>query len=351
MAGIGQTTDPLFGRRPRLDWSDLQLFFAIAETGSFTAAARTLGLTQPTVSQRAKELEDRIGAQLFLRTPNGVSLTTSAEPLREQVRTMDRAASILGNMIADRDQREEGRVRIKAPDGIAAFWLAPRLARFQMSHPNINVTLDAGLWPDDPVETDVEVSIQFEENTNPDNVVIPLGMSHYLAFASPAYLDAYGTPNSFAELAQHRHIRHVAQNRQRDVWDPRVAALMTLWESQIETNSSIALLYAVQAGAGIGVMPSSLAILAPELIALEPAPLGSVRKWLVYHRDVGQIARARRLIDWIKEIYDPKVNPWFRDEYISPPELRSLVATGVAAPQPQPDLARPRLDYQAVRAR
>jgi len=344
MAGIGQSTDPS-GRRSRLDWSDLQLFFAIAETGSFTAAARALGLTQPTVSQRAKELEDRIGAQLFLRNPNGVSLTTSAEQMREHVRSMDRAAAIVGNIVADRDQREEGRVRICAPDGISAFWLAPRLGRFQMSHPNIKVVLDAaGLGYSQSIDADVEVSIQYEENTNPDNVVIPLGISHYLCFASPTYLDAYGTPASLADFAQHRGVRHVAQNGQREMWDPRVQALMTLWEGQVESNSSVAVLYAVQAGAGIGVMPSSIAVIAPDLVALEPAPLASIRKWLVYHRDVAQIARVRRVIDWIKEIYDPRANPWFRDEYISPRELRGLVSAGASA---QPELFKPRTD-QAI---
>lgn len=78
MAGGDQNGEPGWLGRPRLDWAELQLFLAIAETGSFSAAARSLGLTQPTVSQRARELEVSMNVSLFLRGTTGIGLTNLA---------------------------------------------------------------------------------------------------------------------------------------------------------------------------------------------------------------------------------------------------------------------------------
>src|SRR5215510_15011178 len=115
----------------RVDWADLRVFLAVAETGNFSAAARVLGLTQPTISRRLDDLEARLKVQLIARGLQGATLTEAGALIRDHVLTMERSAQAIERLALGMDNRDEGRVKLAAPDGLAAFWLAPRIAEFQ----------------------------------------------------------------------------------------------------------------------------------------------------------------------------------------------------------------------------
>jgi DNA-binding transcriptional LysR family regulator len=304
-----------------MDWADIQLFHWVAETGSFSGAARVLGLSQPTVSSRVRELESRLATQLFARSGNAMALTETGVALREYAKTMERTSVAIERLAADHDRTQEGRVRLSAPDGVAAFWLAPRLAQFQKANPKIAISIDAGLWPSDKLRDEIDVSIMYEENKNPDNVVVPLTTVHYAFFATAEYLDLYGTPETFAEMATHRSLQHAAQSRQKDGWEPGALALQTLWESKLETNSSSAVLFAARAGGGIAMMPTAVTTFAPEMVLVGPGRAAKLMLWMVYHRDVARVARVRRVIEWIRSVFDPANQPWFREEFVHPKDF------------------------------
>lgn len=318
-------TESLLSGRQRIDWADLRVFLAVAETGSFSSAAKLLGLTQPTVSRRLDELEARLGAQLVVRGMQGVSLTEAGELIRDHVVTMERSAQAVERLALSRDKRDEGRVRIAAPDGLAAFWLAPRLPEFQKENPKIAISLDAGLWPNDELSGDTDILLTFEEDKRLDNVVTRLATYHYGLFASPEYIRLYGAPRSLAEVADHRVIHHVAQSRQQDTWHPKAAALQVMSGNQIETNSTSAGLYALRAGAGIAAVPTFFLTFAPELVMISPDPVAKLSLWLVHHAEARRTERVRRVLDWLKSIFDNRENPWFREEYVPPAEFMPLV--------------------------
>lgn len=297
------------------------MFLAVAETGSFSGAAKLLGLTQPTVSRRLDELEARLNAQLVIRGAQGVTLTEAGDLIRDHVVTMERSAQAIERLALSRDKRDEGRVRIAAPDGLAAFWLAPRLAEFQRENPKIAVSLDAGLWPNDEMRSEIDLSLQFDENKHHDNVATRLATYHYALFASPEYVRLYGKPRTLAEVADHRVIHHTAQTRQPDTWHPKAAALQTLWNSQIETNSSAAVVTAVRAGAGIAALPTGALTVAPELVMIGDGPMAKLTLWLVHHAEAAKVERLRRVIDWLGRIFDNRENPWYREEYVPPAEF------------------------------
>ncbi|MBS0384331.1 MAG: LysR family transcriptional regulator, partial [Proteobacteria bacterium] len=213
----------------RVDWADLRVFLAVAETGSFSGAARVLGLTQPTVSRRLDDLEGRLKVQLISRGLQGATVTEAGALIRDHVLTMERSAQAIERLALGMDNRDEGRVKLAAPDGLAAFWLAPRLAEFQQKNPKIAISLDSGLWPAEGLRADVDLSLQFEEDKHLDNVVTRLATYHYVLFASPDYLKTYGKPRTLAEVADHRVIYHVAQTRQSEAWHPKASALKTMW--------------------------------------------------------------------------------------------------------------------------
>src|SRR3984957_7268673 len=187
----------------RLDWNDVRTFLAVAESGSLNAAARSLGMTQPTVSRRMEDLEYRLGARLFSRSSRGVELTDAGESIRDLAASMARLGGIIVREVAGRDRADSGRVRIAAPDGLASYVLMPELAAFQRSHPDIDLAVDCGLWEDSPIGGAPDLSLDFKSGSPQGVVSTPLATLHYAFFASRSYLQLYGAPKTPAEITHH----------------------------------------------------------------------------------------------------------------------------------------------------
>jgi DNA-binding transcriptional LysR family regulator len=330
MARIDKS-DPAKIMRQRADWSDLRVFYAVAETGSFSEAATQLGLTQPTVSARIRDLEARLGVRLFNRSPHKLSLTDAGGEILDHVVTMERSASAVERLISDRDKRDQGRVVIAAPDGLATYILMPELARFFRESPDISVGIDCGLWNDSDVGANVDISLQFDTVSNPDIVATPLAYYHYCLYSSQSYLDLYGTPTSLTMVAERRYLHHVAQTRQRDNWALKSAAFQGLANIGLATNSSSAIVEAVRHGAGIAAIPTGIAVAAPDLVMLDLPPMARLELRMCVHRDIAGAARIRRVTDWLREVFDAKTKPWFRAEFVHPSEFQPAKPRIVAA--------------------
>lgn len=308
----------------KLDWDDVRVFAAIAQTGSLSAAARLIGVTPGSVSKRLEELESRLQAKLTTRHPSGVTLTEAGEVVRDHALTMQRSAEAIELAARERDTRPEGRVTIACPDGTAAYWITPGLARFVAEHPKIRVGLDCGFWANDPMPDMPELSVVVEKDERKlDQVFVPLAAFHYAMYASKDYIAAHGAPQSFAALADHKTIHLVAQSKQRENWNPRAAAIRQLLVPNIETNSSAVTMEAVRRGAGVAVLPTAIHTVAPDLVMIDPAPVSKIQLWLCYHRDAMKTTRLRVVAEWLKSIFDPRHNPWFRDEFVHPSKFEN----------------------------
>jgi DNA-binding transcriptional LysR family regulator len=317
--------------RRRADWSDVRLFWAVAELGSFGSAARSLNLGLSTVTRAVDRLESRLNAKLFVRGPQGVLLTEAGSLAYDRALSMERVAEQLEREIADSERRPEGRVKLAAPDGIGGAFLTPFLAEFIRANPKIDLIIDCGFWRDHPLDGDVDLTLTFEEPKHPDSVATPIAHFHYGLFASRKYLDLYGTPETAAESFEHPYVHHVGQAHQRESWDARAAALQDFAHKRIETNSSAVSFAAIQQGAGLGPLPTAILSLDPTLVMLDVPLRASAILWLVYHRDVSRSARIRCVADWLKEVFDPRTKPWYRAEFIHPREFEQLIKSPSAA--------------------
>jgi DNA-binding transcriptional LysR family regulator len=117
-----------------IPWDDLQVFLAVAEGRSMSAAARRLRLGQPTVSRRVAALEDRLGYALFRRNVEGVRLTAAGERLLSPARRMAEWAGEVTRASSSVDHKPEGLVRITAPPGVAWDFVAPFAAWLRRKH-------------------------------------------------------------------------------------------------------------------------------------------------------------------------------------------------------------------------
>jgi DNA-binding transcriptional LysR family regulator len=311
--------------RRRAEWSDLRMFWAVAELGGFGAAARALGVSQSTITRRIDELEYRLNARLFVRRPQGVALTDAGRDAIDHVRTMEHAAEAFENLILDTEDRPEGGVGIAAPDGVAGIFMAPFVAEFLRANPKIDLRFDCGLWPDHPLKGDADISLTFAEPTQSDLIACPIAHFHYALFAARSYLDLYGAPSSLPEGVSHAYVHHAAQIHQPERWHPQSAAFRDMAGTRLETNSSAVSFSTVKHGVGIGLMPTAILALEPTLVMLDTPQLGRLRLWLTYHRDIGKAARIRRVIDWMREVFDPKAKPWYREEFVHPRDFMHLV--------------------------
>ncbi|HKT54267.1 MAG TPA: LysR family transcriptional regulator [Caulobacteraceae bacterium] len=307
--------------RRKSEWSDIRVFWAVAQLGSFGAAARALGVGLTTVTRTVERLEKGLNAKLFVRSPQGVSLTEAGALAYDRALSMERLAEQLEGELADCEKTPEGKVKLAAPDGVAGIFLTPFLAEFVRANPKIDLQIDCGLWRDRPLVGEADLVLTFEEPRDPDVVPISLAMFHYALFASREYLDLYGVPSTIEEMTSCAYIHHVGQNHHRETWKPNYAAFQDFVHKRIETNSSAVSFNAIRRGAGIGPMPTAILSLDPGLVMLESSVQVSVRLWLVRRRSAGGSARERRVIDWLKEIFDPRTKPWYRDEFLHPSEF------------------------------
>ncbi len=324
-----------------VSWEDLRAFLLCTRYQSFRNAAEALGLTGTTLMRKIDRLEEELGCKLFLRDQSGLSLSDEGRALLFDVEQMERLSFNIFRR-ASLSTETHGTVRVAVTEGPGNFWVLPRLIDFQMTFRKITVDLRCAMEQADVSRLEADISIQFERPTNPDQIVTRLGRLHIYTFASEQYRDTYGLPTSLSELKNHRIIKQHGVQLDETGY-ARVLGLQSLdGIVAISTNSSVAVLYAVERGAGLGFLPTSAIALGAPLVAVDLGINYHMDLWLTYHKEFRNSDRHKLVIDWLKSIFDPKVHPCFRDEFIHPNDLvplmsdvrRHLGLQGFIAPKP-----------------
>jgi DNA-binding transcriptional LysR family regulator len=183
----------------------LRLFARIAHTGSFSRAGRELGLSQPSASRIAAELEREVGAALLTRTTRGVTLTEAGadylvriEPLLAALEEADHAARGTGEL--------RGTLRVAVSVNFAVREVIPRLPDFMQRHPALQIDLAVDDRRQDLVNESIDVALRWGALTDSNVTARRLGASPRLLVASPAYLARAGSPDTPESLANHEVI-------------------------------------------------------------------------------------------------------------------------------------------------
>ncbi len=155
----------------------LRYFLAIAEEGSFTGGARSLGMSQPALTAAIQELERDLDTTLFVRTARGVTLTRTGEALVGHARGLVRSAAELRSAIHDLEHEPRGRFTLGCHESLGAYFLPGFLTRFFEAQPRIEVALWNGNSRDvhtAVVERRIDVGIVVNPSPHPDVVIVPL---------------------------------------------------------------------------------------------------------------------------------------------------------------------------------
>jgi DNA-binding transcriptional LysR family regulator len=304
------------------DWEAIRTFLELARCGSIRSAADRMGLSPNALRRKIDELERTLGTVLVTRHVDGIRPTPEGAEILLAAKRMEEAAFGLVRARNRTTPAMSGEVRIGITEAFGTFWLGPRLVEFQRAYPQLAVDLLCAMRSADVLRLEVDVAVQLERPTSPDVKVVRLGRIHSMLAASPAYLSIYGTPKTIEDLRNHRLAAQFAeQTRSAELLSGLFPDIEPQKLVKFSTNNSSALLWAIAKGAGIGWSPTYMHMIGPKMVPLDIDVIFPFDIWLTYHPDSARVPRVRRMIDWIIENFDPKVFPWFRDEFIHPRDL------------------------------
>ena len=278
-------------------WDELRTFVEVAHDGSLSGAARTLGLTQPTVGRHIDALEAALGLTLFTRSPRGLTPTTAALTLAPHVEAMAASAATLARVASGEAAADRGVVRVTASEVIGCEVLPPILATFRAEHPGIAVELALTNRTEDLARRDADIAVRMMRPTQSGLFARRIGASRIGLYAHRDYLARFGEPRSLADLPSHCVIGFDRDNRSfRAAGD--FAKRLTREDFGFRCDSDLAQLAALRAGVGIGGCQENIARRSPDLVAVLPNAIQyALEIWLVMHEDLKATRRVRLLFD------------------------------------------------------
>jgi DNA-binding transcriptional LysR family regulator len=279
------------------DWSLYRTFLAVVREGSFTVAARTLALTQPTVGRQIEALETLIGAKLFTRTPRGLHPTEAARGLIPHAETMATAAAALHRASSGDRQEEVGAIRITTAEFMGVEVLPAILAEFAHAHPRIELELSLSNHNEDLLEREADIAVRMMKPTQKSLIARRVGSVSVGLFAHRRYVDARGLPKTPSELPHHMLIGfdkdfHVLRTTGGE------AAQLRREDFRFRTDNVAAQLAALHAGVGITACHVPVARRDADLVPVMPRTFAFKREiWLVTRPDLVEVKRVRLLLD------------------------------------------------------
>ncbi len=186
-----------------LDWDKLKTFHAAAETGSLTAAAARLRISQSAVSRQITALEHQLKAPLFHRHARGLTLTEQGRILFKSAHDMAHQAALAQASVIDSQDKPQGIVRISTPISLGANWLISLLPVFIKTYPLIQVQLILEDEEHDLSAFDVDCALRPWPSTQGDVIERKLGTISQSLYASHNYLAEHGAPQSVRDLDNH----------------------------------------------------------------------------------------------------------------------------------------------------
>jgi DNA-binding transcriptional LysR family regulator len=177
-----------------LDLNDIVVFARVVEAGSFTAAARLLGMPKTTVSRRIASLEREVGVRLVQRTTRSLNMTDAGRVYYEQSSQALRTIEDANLRLAEARVEPSGTIRVSAPVGFGGHFLTSVVFDFLTAYPKTNVELHLS---DDTLDlVGNRIDLAFRTGILPDSTLIArkLGSTHRILCASQGYLDRSGVP-------------------------------------------------------------------------------------------------------------------------------------------------------------
>lgn len=286
----------------------MHMFVRVVETGSFSAVAREMNSTQPTISKNIAELESWLGAKLLNRSTRSLRLTETGTDYYERCVAILADVEDAEQMVGHLQTQPRGTVRVSTVVAFGRLHLVPRLEDFFKRYPEIKVDIRLSDRMVDLVEEGVDVAIRMGELADSSLIAKKLCACPYVTVAAPAYLKVNGIPKHPRDLRDHNYIIYSdtgsrSETRFKDQNEPFFVKV----EGNLTTNNTEGLRAALISGIGIARTPRWLVAdaigkgeLVPVLAPFQPEPLGI---HAVYPPGRHLPSKVRSFIDYISDAF------------------------------------------------
>ncbi|MFT9385688.1 LysR family transcriptional regulator [Acetobacter sp.] len=287
-------------------------FIRVVDTGSFSAAARQLGVGQPAVSKSIAQLEAHLQVSLLVRSTHGLTPTEAGQSFYERAR----------NAVQEADEAElaakgagaglSGRLRVSAATTFARLHIIPRLPRFLAEHPHLGVEIILDDRMIDLVAEGIDISLRIGALADSTAVARKIATGARSVLATPTYLERAGTPRTPADLANHEAIIY---SQLQSAWSfmRDGAAVSVSVSGRLRTSAAEGIRAAVLADMGLTI--ASDWMFAPELEngtvvrVLDAWSLSSIDLWAVFPAGRMITAKARQFADFVENIMKGEPHP------------------------------------------
>jgi len=285
-------------------WEHYRTLLAVIREGSLSAAARALGLTQPTVGRHVDALEGALGLALFTRSQGGLAPTESALALVPHAEAMANAAEALRRTASGEAVEDRGTIRITASEMIGMEVLPPILTRFREKHPRIAIELMLSNRSEDLLQREADIAIRMVQPTQSALLAKKVGEIDIGLHGHRNYLQAHGTPLSIEDLRDHAIVGYDRDPSVRRSLNLGIELTRDLFS--FRSDSDIAQFAMLKAGFGLGMCQINLVKKYPELVpVLEGQITFQLGVWVVMHEDHKTSLRMRLMFDHLaKELAD-----------------------------------------------
>lgn len=295
----------------------MQIYLRVAEQGSFTAAADSLGLSRARVSGAIQQLESLLGTRLLHRTTRSVQMTQDGQVFYERCQDLLADMDELQNLFREDTSEQHGRLRVDMPLPVARDVVIPRLPEFLRMHPCLEVELSSTDHFVDVVREGFDCVLRVGTLEDSSLIARPLGYYRMVSCASTEYLAEHGTPRTLDDLADHQMVHYVLTLGARpagfeyvDPEQPEVEQSLPM-RGAVTVNNTEAYLEACIAGLGIiqvpeaGVHPYLQSGELEEILpGFQPAPMPVS---LLYANRRHLPKRVQVFMAWMAEIMRPRL--------------------------------------------
>ena len=288
-------------RSVKFDWNKARAFLVTAEEGSLSAAARALGMAQPTLGRQVDGLEQELGIVLFERVGRGLQLTPGGLELLDHVRVMGDAAGRVSMNALGQSQTLEGRVCISASETYAAVLLPPIIAKLRILEPDIHVEIVVSNQASDLRRREADIAIRNFRPTEPDLIAKKVGEADAVLYATPDYIEKIGNPTIPQDL-RHAHFVNLDHAGMMIKALNKLDLGLTEENFPLLTESYLVMWELVRQGAAIGILDAHIGDADPTVRRVLPDFQPFIFPiWLVSHRELTTSRRIRRVYDYLAE--------------------------------------------------
>jgi DNA-binding transcriptional LysR family regulator len=287
-----------------INWNLIHTFLTVSRKGSLSAAARELGVSQPTLSRDIQTLETATELNLFKRTTQGLQLTEAGQQLVDAATRMDQAADLFARQASGMSVELRGTVRISANEIIGIYLLPAAIAAFRDQHPGVQIEIVITNQASSLSKREADIALRMFQPSQPDLVARRLPDMELGFYAHRDYVQKHGEPENLEEFKQHTIIGF-DENMEYIESASQLGFQFAREDFALRTDHMLMQINLARAGAGIIGTHVALAEKWNDLERiLEWVKLPPLEFWIVCHSDVQYNTRIRSVMQFLVQWFE-----------------------------------------------